>query len=584
MSAPRTQTGVSCRPTADYREMARTRPFAALLLLALAFVLCDAFKPLHVDDTAYYFYARQAAAHPDDPHAFLVFWYDRPQAATEVLVPPVLPYWLAPAVRWFGEQPVLWKLWLLSFCVLLAWSLHDLLRRFAPGLEWPLLIASLFSPVLLPSLNLMLDVPALALHLAAQCAFIRACEALESNSPPLHRRAAALLWTVSAGLCAGLAAETKYTGLIAPVIMLLSALSFRRLRLWAGATLLASALFVGWEVFTAVSYGQSHFLRQIGGNSLALGGKLSLFVPFFAYLGGLAPGLALVGLLARGAGPRALRSVAMATVAVFALVALVPQEEYGPPLAPNPFRPSITTMILFAALGVLTSLVVGSAAVRLVRTPAPGGRSAVRESRFLVLWLALEVTCYFLLSPFAAARRLPAVIVVSTLVVGRLTAFSALDRWREWGHRIVGFQVALAVLFWVVDFREAVAEKTAVTEAAAWIRAQDPAARGTTWFAGHWGFQYYAERAGMVPVVSGRFAAHSRLEEGDWLVVPDPRVHQQEIALAMDSVERRHEVRLTDAIPLRTLPGFYLGSAPLERLAGPRVLVTIYAVKREFVP
>jgi hypothetical protein len=210
--------------------------------------------------------------------------------------------------------------------------------------------------------------------------------------------------------------------------------------------------------------------------------------------------------------------------------------------------------------------------------------SAARESRFLVLWLAIEVTCYFLLSPFAAARRLAAVIVVSTFIVGRLTAFSALDRWRDWGHRIVGFQVALAVLFWAVDFREAVAEKTAVTRAAEWIRAQDPAGRGTTWFAGHWGFQYYAEQAGMFPVVSRRFASHSRLREGDWLVVPDPRIHQQEIAFETDSVERRHEVRLTDAIPLRTLPGFYIGAAPLDHLAGPRVLVTIYAVRRDFVP
>ena len=214
MSAPSAQTGVSYRPTADYREMTRTRPFAALLLLALAFVLCDAFKPLHVDDTAYYFYARQAAAHPGDPHGSSCSGTSDRRRRREILAfRRSCPSRLAPAVRWFGEQPPLWKLWLLPFCVLLAWSLHDLLRRFAPGLEWPLLIASLFSPVLLPSLNLMLDVPALALHLAAQCAFIRACEALESDSPPLHRRAAVLLWTVSAGLCAGLAAETKYTGL-----------------------------------------------------------------------------------------------------------------------------------------------------------------------------------------------------------------------------------------------------------------------------------------------------------------------------------------------------------------------------------
>ena len=38
-----------------------------------------------------------------------------------------------------------------------AWSLHDLFRRFARGLEWPLVSLSLFAPVLLPSLNAMFE-------------------------------------------------------------------------------------------------------------------------------------------------------------------------------------------------------------------------------------------------------------------------------------------------------------------------------------------------------------------------------------------------------------------------------------------
>jgi hypothetical protein len=578
--------GYATGQTADYTETARTTPFATLLLVALAFLLLDAFKPLHVDDTAYYFYARQAAAHPEDPHGFFVFWYERPQPATEILVPPVLPYWLAPAVRLFGERPLVWKLWLYPFCVLLTWSLHDLAKRFAPGLQWPLVMLTLFSPVLLPGLNLMLDVPALALHLGAQSCFMRASAALASARSPRFRRAAALLWTVSAGLCVGLAAETKYTGLIAPVAMLLYALLFRRLRLWTGATLLGAALFLGWELFTAVNYGQSHFLRQIGRSAVPLPDKLELFVPFFTHLGGLAPGVALAGLLARGAAPRRMRNAALAIVGTFAVVAVAPEALYRFRDEPDPFRPALTLgTILFGTLGVLTAGIVGAAALALVRARPPEEPAfATREGVFVALWLAVEVACYFLMSPYPAARRLSAVVVVSSLVVGRLAARSARGAWREWGPRLVALQVAVAALFWAVDLREAVAQRTAVRRAAEWIHEHDPGATGTTWFAGHWGFQYYAGRAGMMPVVSRRFAARSLLRAGDWLVMPDARIHQQEVALDAGAVTPLHEVHVSDAIPLRTLPGFYIGSVPLDHLAGPRVAVTIYAVTRDFVP
>src|SRR5438874_1299385 len=133
-----------------------------LLALAILFTLLNAFRPLHMDDTAYYSYAAQIADHPLDPYGFEVFWKERPQPAHEVLAPPLLPYYWAAAIRLFGDRPFLWKLWLLPFALLLLLALHQLFQRFAQGFEGPLVWLTVLSPAILPSFNLMLDVPSLA--------------------------------------------------------------------------------------------------------------------------------------------------------------------------------------------------------------------------------------------------------------------------------------------------------------------------------------------------------------------------------------------------------------------------------------
>src|SRR5579883_780248 len=61
------------------RAPARCSPRLRLLLLALAYTLLNAIKPLHIDDAAYYRYAAQAAKHPLDPYGFEIFWYQAPQ-------------------------------------------------------------------------------------------------------------------------------------------------------------------------------------------------------------------------------------------------------------------------------------------------------------------------------------------------------------------------------------------------------------------------------------------------------------------------------------------------------------------------
>ena len=68
----------------------RVADFAWLTLLAAAYTLLNAVKPLIVDDAAYFNYADQIAKHPFDPYGFSIFWYDEMEPANYVLAPPVL--------------------------------------------------------------------------------------------------------------------------------------------------------------------------------------------------------------------------------------------------------------------------------------------------------------------------------------------------------------------------------------------------------------------------------------------------------------------------------------------------------------
>src|SRR5262249_15650182 len=126
-----------------------------------------------------------------------------------------------------------------------------LLGRFARGLEPPLLLLTVLSPVFLPSLNLMLDVPALALGLFAVTVFLRACDR------------ASLPLALGAGLLAGIAIQTTYPALLARAVMLLAAVFFRRIPLGILAGMTAALVFVSWEGFVAVRHHEAHFLCQL---------------------------------------------------------------------------------------------------------------------------------------------------------------------------------------------------------------------------------------------------------------------------------------------------------------------------------
>ena len=545
-----------------------------VLGLALLFTLANAAKPLVIDDPVYVEYAKQIVADPGDPYGFEVLWGPRPAPAMNVVVPAGLPYWLAGAIGVVGESPITWKLMLFPYAMALVWGLSRLLARFAPGVETPLLVMTVLSPGLVPSFNLMLDVPALSLSLAALAMTVRACE---SEGRDAVRSA---VW---AGLLAGIAMQTKYTALTAPAVILVYALIAGRLRIGLLAAGLAGGLFVGWESALYTKYGVPHFLQSVQGVSLY--GLLPLThadraIALVSLLGAVGSAQLLIVIVARSVTARLLGAALLAMTGTF----LVPALSKAPAL-PLAVVHDATFSVDYPELGVFFVLGLAVVAALLVAASPlvedARGRSAGREpiaGRFLLVWLAIETLAYFVLPPYLGTRRVLPVFVVGMLICGR-----ELARCRTGGRRdrrltvAISASLVVATLFAIADIGDARARRRAVEVTAERVAAHAPAPDATLWFRGQWGTRYYAASLGFRPVMPGQ----TRLREGDWLV-DFTTAHRAPLRLRQTALEQVDEIETASAWPWSTIPSYYGGAAPLRRQALAQQHVDVYRVRKGF--
>jgi hypothetical protein len=537
------------------------------LLLAAVVALANAVKPVTVDDTAYLTYARHIAANPADPYGFTVFWWAEPEPAMGVLCPPVVPYWLAAGISLFGESVPLLKLWLFPPVYLLAWALHSLLVRFARGTEGYALPLLILSPAVLPTVNVMLDIPAVALALAAVEVFARACDS---------RR-----WrlAVLAGLVAALAMQAKYSAFVAPAVVAWYGLTHRHLGRAAVACGVCVAAFAGWELWLVHTYGRSHFWHHAsgaggeGGLIERIQDKLALVPPLASYLGCLAVGPGLLAASALRVPRRWLIGTAVAWCVCFALVTVLPKRWLAT-------GDDVTAGTLFwhVAGFVWLAAALACAAVLLVRVRKGLSFRMNTESVFVGGWLLLELGAALALTPFPAARRVIGLTLVMGIVaargasrVSRLRPLTA-PRWAL----AVGVAAGGAVA--ATDTLDAFPEKWCAERAAEAVVARPPTS--TVWYVGHWGFQYYCERVGMRPFVPG--LAHPR--PGDYVVLPvypDGGFHRPHAGFGFTEpagAELVAEVVWDDALSAQTVPNFYGGQDPLTGRDHPRLRVRVYRV------
>src|SRR5262245_18477290 len=89
--------------------------------------------------------------------------------------PPIYLYWLALGVA-ISEEPIVWHLLVFPWVALMVFALDALERRVRLPRDPVMVAAFVLSPAVLPGINLMLDIPALALMLTALVLVLRALE------------------------------------------------------------------------------------------------------------------------------------------------------------------------------------------------------------------------------------------------------------------------------------------------------------------------------------------------------------------------------------------------------------------------
>ncbi|MGL6074309.1 MAG: hypothetical protein ACRC8S_09120 [Fimbriiglobus sp.] len=548
--------------------------------LALVVVLLNAIKAPVVDDTAYLFHARHLSQNPTHPYSFELFWYSAPEPAMGVLLPPVLPYWLALGISLFGENLFLLKLTLLPFLWLFTRSIHSLLKTIAPGWENYGLVVMVCSPVVLPMINFMLDIPAISLGLGSV--------ALLMARPRLG---------VVVGVLGALAIQTKYTMLVLPGVWVAWGITAREWRGPLMALLAAAVLLVGWETFVWHQEGASHFLIQVSAHSHLgeanlttwqklqdfIGDKGALGNPAIALLGGLGVGWGLLAGWSLNWPRMLLLGTALVIVVGYGLIVCLPASSLVLLSHPDTGVALCTfPQFLFLTLGGCTIGTVLLAIFKLIKDETWDEPYTV----FLVIWLLGELATYFILTPFPAGRR----IISLTLVIGLLvlramsqntTARFSLVRW------LAVFCVGHGILIAALDLWDAEAERDLGHKTIAEVvKLKKPS--DAIYTQGHWGWQYIMDRGGVSLIEPGR----TLLKPGDWLIHPVQPGHvdfyrpyhgQADYRLP-DHLEFHGEWVWEDMISATTVPNLYGGKIPFQGRDHPRLRVRIYRVNEFWIP
>lgn len=491
-----------------------------------------------IDAPVFVAVAEQIVRAPGDPFGFEMVWDPTaPQAARFNRNPPLVSYWLAPWIALFGDRDWALHAALLPFPALAALAFLGIARRLAaPGLA-PTLLLVTTPAFLVLSTTLLLDVPLLACMLGAVYALLRS------------RESDAVRWQWLAGAAAAAAGLTKYVGFsTAPL------LAAGVLLLWGrpGPALLRTLLppllvWTGWGVWTALLYGNPHFLgstdvvtdksfepdefwNQLVSTPVYYGGALVfpiLLWAFALFRGRRGTELALLGLL-------------LGTVGAWWVL------PDGEPSRRNPIGVEES---VFAALGFAGAFLLCVAALR------PRRWLSDRVEAFLALWLGGLLV-------FSALLNWHVNSADALLAAPPLLLLLFRDEGLRPGRRRTAVCVAVMLPLSLLLAHAEATQSNAYRKAAARIALEIGEQPGARWSVGQWGLQHYLGRVGFAAVEPPMYG-RSDLAVDDW-VATGRNVSQMDVDVNMSRYQLRRSWTWEERSwnPLRTTnpdagAGFY---------------------------
>jgi 4-amino-4-deoxy-L-arabinose transferase-like glycosyltransferase len=452
-------------------------PLVWVLFITLACLLPFLGKPFHIDDPLFLRAARQIREHPADFYGFTMNWLGTPMPMVKDFDnPPLTCYYIALAAAVVGwSEPALHLAFLLPALAAAA-GIFVLAQRFTsrPGLA---AVAAVLTPVfVISATTLMCDVMCLALWIWAVATFVKG---LEQND---------WKWLLAAGLLAGLATLTKFTGLaLVPLLAFYAFVRQRKFGRWLVALLIPVLFAAGYEWITRRWYGQGMLLAAGAfaseDRSGTQGGLLEKALVGLGFLGGcFLPVLFYLPMIWS-------RRLAVLWLGLLApcVAALFGQPHFKPLLTQDGHLNAATFLeaAVFLAGGILVLLITG----------ADFWHRRDPDSMLLVLWVLGLLTFAVVLNWTINGRSLlPALPAVGILLARRLET-----RWpasrparRAWLLGPAVLAAALSLRLAQADARLAATNRLAAEQL--WDHYHKPG--NTVWFEGHWGFQYYLEKQG----------------------------------------------------------------------------------------
>jgi hypothetical protein len=457
-------------------------------------------KPFNIDDPLFIWTARQIHAHPGNPYGFDVNWYGTAEPMWGVTEnPPLASYYLALAAGIFGWSEIALHFAFMLPAVAAILGTYQLARRFC---DQPMLaaVATLFTPVfLIAGTTVMCDVLMLAFWIWAVALWM---EGMERDD----------FWRLcGAGLLIALAALTKYFGAcLIPLLAAYGVIEKRRLRLgrWVACLLIPLAALCAYQWVTQALYGHALLSEAtdyakyakgfFGGSGIASGLTALTFTGgCLAVVIFLAPLLWRMRVLAMFAGGTVLLAAAN-----FLGGSLL--KKHG--AIQDVSQISVEFQIIFWAIGGLGVLALAVADVL-------GRRDA--RSWLLALWvLGTFLFAAFFNWTVNGRSILPMAPAVGILLARRLEqkVLTGRKTCPRSAAICLAASAALALLVTRADFCLAIAVRQSAQQACVKY-GREP---GVLWYQGHWGFQFYMDAMGALPLD----IRHSALKPGDILVVP----------------------------------------------------------------
>ena len=519
--------------------------YALLGVLTIACLLPFSGRAFHIDDTLFVLAAHQISRHPLDPYGFNLIWNFSLERMAEVTKnPPLACYYGAAVGQVAGWSERAFHLAFLLPVVALVLGTYRLAKHFT---RFPILaaLATILTPgILVSACSVMCDTMMVALWVWAVILWI------EGLQPPKA-------WFLAgSGVLIAASALTKYFG--TSLILLLAAYSFTRLRglgNWMVYLLIPVGALVGYQLWTHALYGQGLLSSAAGYVSperasgqpsrlaealigLSFTGGCTLSVLTFSPL--IWPRRA-VGMVAAGG------AVAAAAL-IFGWVDL--GRQFAGELAFNALRAHWALVGSQLALFIASGLFILALAI----TDYRNRRSP--DSLLLGLWvLGTFVFASFLNYTVNARSVLPLIPAAGILSVRRLeTIYST---WTRSATVQVGgaLMVSGVLSMWVASADTHLANLQ--RDAAHSVQWQTSNEGGVLWYEGHWGFQYYMEQLGVLPVDAKDY----QIRPGDRVVVPENSGNfaglPQDMSFQQEAVMEFANPSLAATISWRLGAGFY---------------------------